>query len=172
MERAYPFVRRKQDSYTQDRTDWKAAIGAGVIAGVVFMMVEMLMVITVMGQSPWGPPRMMAAMILGRDVLPPSASFDGGIMMTAMMIHLPLSIAYGLMLGWIAHRLTGINVFSVGALFGVAIYLINFYLIAPVMFPWFTQAQHWVSFTSHLIYGAVLGGAYAGMRHHKPKRQQ
>lgn len=148
-------------------TDWRAAISAGVIAGIVFMMLEMLMVVLFMDQSPWGPPRMMAAMVLGKEVLPPPANFDADIMMTAMMIHLPLSIVYGLILGWIVHRLGNMSALTVGALFGLAIYFINFYLIAPTAFPWFTEAQNWISLVSHLVYGFVLGGAYAGLRRYK-----
>jgi hypothetical protein len=171
MERSYTFVRRKMESFAHDRTDWKAAIWAGVIAAIIFMAVQMLMAITVMGQSPWVPPRMIAAMAMGREVLPPPATFDIGIMMSAMMIHFPLSIVYGLLLGWIVHRLSGINAFSAGGIFGLAIYFINFYLIAPIMFPWFAEMQNGVSVTSHVIYGATLGGAYVGMRHHKPEKQ-
>lgn len=159
------------ESFASDRTDWKAAIWAGVIAALVFMAVQMLMAITVMVQSPWVPPRMIAAMVMGREVLAPPATFDIGIMMSAMMIHFPLSIIYGLLLGWIVHRLSGINALSVGVFFGLAIYLLNFYLIAPAMFPWFVEMQNGLSLTSHVIYGATLGGAYAGMRHHKPKKQ-
>lgn len=46
--------------------DPKAAIPAGLIAGVVFMMMEMILV-AAMGESPWGPPRIMAAIVMGRD---------------------------------------------------------------------------------------------------------
>lgn len=38
------------------RTDWKAAVWAGLVAGLVFMMVEMLLVWLVQGMSPWGHP--------------------------------------------------------------------------------------------------------------------
>ncbi|PPC94687.1 MAG: hypothetical protein CTY33_03755 [Methylotenera sp.] len=145
--------------------DWRAAIVAGVMAGIVFMMVEMLMVLFFMDQSPWGPPRMMAAMVLGKDVLPPPADFDTGVMMTAMMIHLPLSILYGLILSYIAGRFNTIKLYVAGALLGLAIYWINFYIIAPVAFPWFTEAQNWISLVSHLVFGVVLGGAYAKLRH-------
>jgi uncharacterized membrane protein YagU involved in acid resistance len=159
---------RRGESYQQDKTDWRAAVWAGVIAGVVFMMAEMLMMMLFMGQSPWGPPRMIAAMFLGKNVLPPPASFDMGIMMTAMMIHFMLSIVYGLILGWIVHRLNSTSVWLIGGVFGLTIYFVNFYLIAPAVFPWFTQAQNWVSLVSHLLFGLVLGGTYAGMRRHKP----
>ncbi len=42
----------------------KAAILAGLIAEVVFMMLEMILVPVVMNGSPWGPPRLIAAIIL------------------------------------------------------------------------------------------------------------
>lgn len=156
------------DSFSHDRTDWSAAIWAGVIAGIVFIMAEMLMVMFFMGQSPWAPPRMMAAMLLGKDVLPPPADFDMGVMMAAMMVHFPLSIVYGLVVGYIVHRLSSTSVLLIGSVFGLAIYFINFYLIAPAVFPWFTMAQNWVSLVAHLLYGATLGAAYAGLRQHKP----
>jgi uncharacterized membrane protein YagU involved in acid resistance len=107
-------------------------------------------------------------MLMGRDVLPPPASFDVGVMMAAMAIHFPLSIIYGLGLGWIVHRLRSTSVLLIGAVFGLAIYLVNFYMIAPAAFPWFTEAQNWVSLVAHLIFGLVLGASYAGLRRHLP----
>jgi hypothetical protein len=163
---------RNAYSYDNSRTDWRAAVWAGIIAGLVFMMLEMAMVMIFMNQSPWGPPRMIAAMLLGKEVLPPPADFDAGIMMTAMLIHFPLSIILGLVAGWIVHRLGSMSAVIVGGLFGLVIYFINFYLVAPAFFPWFTQAQNWVSLTAHLVYGLVLGGVYAGLRKAKPSAQR
>jgi hypothetical protein len=168
MAHAYRSDRDHSESYAHDKTDWKAGVWAGLIAGAVFMMMEMLMVWLFLGQSPWGPPRMIAAMMMGQGVLPPPATFDLGIMMTAMAIHFGLSVVYGLILAWIVHRLAGINATAVGGVFGLTIYFLNFHLIAPVMFPWFTMAQNWVSIVSHLVYGLALGMSYAALRHHKP----
>lgn len=161
-------LERFSQSYQQDKTDWSASLWAGIIAGVVFMMAEMLMVMIFLGQSPWGPPRMIAAMLLGRDVLPPPADFNALIMLVAMAIHFVLSVALGLILGWIVHRMSGTSALLIGIAFGLAIYFINFYLIAPIAFPWFTQAQNWVSLFSHALFGLVLGGSYAALRKHKP----
>ncbi len=158
-------------SYQHDKTDWSAAIWASVIAGIVFMMAEMLMVMIFMGQSPWGPPRMIAAMVMGQDVLPPPATFDIGIVMVAMMVHFALSIVLGLIAGWIVHRMSGTSALLVGGIFGLAVYFINFYLVAPVLFPWFTMAQNWVSLVVHLMFGLVFGGTYAALRKHKPAAQ-
>lgn len=146
--------------------DWKAGIWSGLIAGLVFLVLEMLMVWLFMGESPWGPPRMMAAMVLGRGVLPPPATFDIGVVMAAMMVHFVLAIIYGLVVGLLAHRTTQLGVaLLIGAGFGLAIYLFNFYLIAPALFPWFEMARNWISIFNHILFGIVTAGAYIGLRH-------
>lgn len=158
-----------KESYQQDKTDWRAALWSGVVAGAVFLIVEMMMVMLLMGESPWAPPRMIAAIALGKDVLPPPADFEPGIVMTAMLVHFALSVIYGLLAGWIMHRFNGTNILLIGGMFGLAIYFINFYVIAPAVFPWFTGARNWISILAHLIYGLVLGATYASLRRHKPE---
>lgn len=145
-------------------TDWSAAVWSGIIAGAVFMMMQMLLVMMVQGQSPWAPPRMIAAMVLGQDVLPPPADFELKIMMTAIMIRFPLSIMLGLFTGWVVHRMTTPRAVIAGGAIGLAVYVVNFYLVAPAVFPWFAQAQGWVSAMNHIIFGMVLGGTYAALR--------
>ena len=144
---------------------WGTAAWAGLVGGIVFMMMEMLLVWLAMGQSPWGPPRMIAAMVMGKDVLPPPATFDATIMMVAMAVHLMMSVVYGLILGAIVHRMGKGAALATGALFGlVALYLVNFHVVAPMMFPWFTQAQNWVSVLSHVVFGVVVAAVYTGVR--------
>ena len=155
---------KNQTGRAPQATDWRAGAWAGLIAGLVFMMAEMLMVMFVQGQSPWGPPRMMAAMALGEQALPPPADFDLKIMTVAMMIHIPLAIVYGLAIGWIVHRFeTGIAL-AVGGAIGVVIYLVNFYPIAAAAFPWFAMARGWVSAMAHVLFGLVAAGAYVALR--------
>lgn len=64
----------KQTAALHGRMDWKAAILAGLIGGVVFLMIEMILLVT--GESPEAPLRMMAAMVTGDGVRPPPATFD------------------------------------------------------------------------------------------------
>lgn len=80
---------------------YKAAIWAGLVAGLVFLVLEMTMVPLSGGGSPWGPPRMIAAIAMGPDVLPPPATFDLTILMVAAVIHFVLSIILAVMLAWI-----------------------------------------------------------------------
>jgi hypothetical protein len=145
--------------------DWKAATWAGLIAGVIFMMMEMILVATVQGESMWGPPRMIAAIVMGEGVLPPPATFDAMIMMVAMIVHFVLSIIYAFILAWILARweMSLAVALLVGGIFGLALYIINFYGVASVLFPWFAMARNWISWMSHIVYGIVLAGAYLGI---------
>lgn len=166
MAESFPNVTRTTpDSSFRSGTDWRAAAWSGVIAGLVFMMAEMLLVWLAMGMSPWAPPRMMAAMVLGKGILPPPDDFSLLAIMTAMMIHLPLSALYGLILGSLVHRLDMLKAILVGMAFGlIAIYGVNFYLVAPAVFPWFVDARNWIGVVSHAIFGVVAAAVYISMR--------
>jgi len=146
---------------TMRRTiDWSAAIWAGVIAGAVFMMLEMIMVPLFMPDgSPWAPPRMIAAIVMGQDVLPPPATFAVAPLMAAMVLHFILSIIYAIILAFIVNRFgLGIAVI-IGLVFGLILYLVNFYGFTAV-FPWFAMARNWISIFSHLMFGAIAALAY------------
>lgn len=145
---------------------WKAAAWAGLISGVAFVMLEMVLVPLFMGGSPWGPPRMIAAIVMGKGVLPPPATFDVGVLMAAMAVHLPLSVVFTLILAWIIARFDiGVAVLS-GAVFGLILYLVNFYGFTAV-FPWFAMARNWVSIFSHIMFGMIAAIAYKQLA--KPK---
>lgn len=152
---------------TRFAIDWQAAVWAALISGAVFLMLEMLMVRIFLGMSPWGPPHMIAAMVMGPDVLPQSGSwapFDFGVAMVAMLVHFPLSFIYGVIGGWIVHRMAMTATLLVGAAFGLAIYLVNFLVVAPIAFPWFEMARNWVTIFAHIVFGVVLTGVYIRFR--------
>lgn len=140
------------------RIHFAGAIWSGLIAGLVFLMIEMTMLM-MMGQSPWGPPRMMGAIVLGPDALPPPASFDMGAVGAAMLVHFPLSVLYAFILGLALERLSLWTSLFAGAVFGVAIYFINFHGFTA-LFPWFAEARGIGSIAGHLAYGVVLAFAY------------
>lgn len=141
--------------------DWKKGALAGIVAGVVFVMLEMIAVTTIMGASPWGPPRMMAAIALGKGVLPPPATFDAGIVFVGMMVHFVLAAILGVIFAFGASRMLKSTLMATigGAIFGLAIYFINFYGFTTV-FPWFAMARTPVTITTHIVFGAVLGWLY------------
>ena len=143
------------------RLNWKAAIWSGLIAGAIFLMVEMAMVAWLQGESPWGPPRMMAAIVQGESVLPPPATFDLGIVAVAMMVHLALSVALGFVFA-ILHGLLDMTLaraIAAGTLFGLVVYFIDFHIMTA-FFPWFAMARNMVSLVGHAVFGLALGWAY------------
>lgn len=158
----------QQTATLHGRVDWKAAILAGLIAGVVFLMMEMILVAITSG-SPWGPPRMMAAMVMGEGVLPPPATFDVTIMMVAMVVHVILSILLSVVFAWVLSRwrLSAAAAVALGGAFGLLVYLVNFYPVAAILFPWFAMARNWISIISHVAFGAVLAWAYLALARSK-----
>jgi hypothetical protein len=141
--------------------NWKAVISAGVIAGIVFMMLEMILIMIWKGQSPWGPPRMMAAMVMGQGVLPPPATFDIGITMAAMIVHFMLSVVLAVIFGLVISRLTLSFAASivVGTIFGLSVYLVDFYIFTA-WFPWFEMSRGAITLFSHAMFGLALGWGY------------
>jgi hypothetical protein len=147
----------------------KDAALAGIIAGLIFMMLEMILVPMFMNGSPWGPPRMIAAIILGKEVLPPPATFDLGVLMAAIMLHLMLSIIYVIILAMIVKSMSLGLAILIGAVFGFVLYLVNFYGMTGI-FPWFANARNWVSIFSHIMFGIIAAWSYAGLvRRHSHK---
>lgn len=138
---------------------YKAAIWAGLVAGAVFMVLEMIMVPMFGGGSPWGPPRMIAAIAMGPDVLPPPATFDLTILMVAMAVHFVLSIVLAVVLAWIVRGRPMGTALIIGGVFGLAVYLFNFYGMTAV-FPWFAMARNWISIFAHVVFGLAAAWSY------------
>lgn len=145
-------------SATRTGPNWKAAVLAGLIAAAVFMMMEMALVAAT-GGSAWGPPRMIAAMVMGQGVLPPPATFDPMIMMVAMVVHTVLSVLLAVVFAVTASRLNLVQSVALGAVFGLVIYLVNFHGFTAI-FPWFEMARGAVSIASHIVFGVVLALVY------------
>lgn len=138
------------------------AIAAAVVAGLIFAMMEMVLVAVVLGQPWYGPLHMIAAIVLGPGVLPPPPAFDVGVATVAMMVHMATSIVYAFILAAILLALRPGHAWWIGLLFGIALYYINFYGFTA-LFPWFAEARGWIGFVSHAVYGLVLGLVYRTM---------
>ncbi|MDQ3038684.1 MAG: hypothetical protein M3Q51_03410 [Pseudomonadota bacterium] len=146
----------------QPSINTKAVIWSALIAGAVFMMLEMVMVPLFLGGSPWGPPRMIAAIAMGKSVLPPPATFDITILMVAMAIHFSLSLVLAFVFAFIAKGRSIGSAALIGGIFGLVVYLVHFYGMTAV-FPWFEMARNWVSVFAHVVFGVVLGWVYASI---------
>ena len=141
--------------------DWSAAIWAGLIAGMVFLVASMILTTIYVG-SPWVVPRLIASLALGTGVLPPPASFDLGIAVVAVAFHLLFAVAVTLLISGTLHRWGLVVGILGGAVFGLAIYLINFYALSYLV-PWFFSMKSWIMLLSHVLFGALAGGIYEAL---------
>lgn len=145
---------------TSTPVPWSAAVVAGVVAGIAMLMVEMLLVPVAFGGSAWGPPRMMAALVMGPGVL--TGTGFAGPFIVGLMVHLALSIVFAMALAFIVRRASMATAALIGLGFGLVLYYMNFYVMTGA-FPWFVTARNWATITAHLVFGATAGAVYAAL---------
>jgi len=147
---------------------WRAIIWAGVIAGALATLVQVLLWLIFTDDFPailFRDARLTAALVLGGSVLPPPATFNAGIMLAATLVHFALSIAYAALLApltlrlGLTARLGGVSVFLAGAGFGVVLYMVNLYGFTAI-FPWFAQARSWIALVAHGVFGVTVISGY------------
>ena len=159
---SHHFVRRMPE--------WPAALLGGCVAGAVFLVIE-LFAMSVAGQSVWSPLRMIAAIVMGRDVLAQPATFAAGVVLVALLVHFALSILFAVILAVIMAPFSldsSVGMVSlVGAVFGVLLYVVNFYGMTQ-WFSWFADARGWVSFFNHIVFGLVAAHTYLALEKREP----
>lgn len=145
------------------KPDWVAAAASGFVAGAILMVLELLWSAMVQGTDPWGTSHRVAAIVLGDGALRSSTDFSAGIVGVALVTHYVLGIVFGLLLGAIIAPFhfdssTGMALL-VGAVFGLILYLLNFYALAA-MYPWFADMRGWPALFAHLIFGMAAALMY------------
>ncbi len=144
------------------RIDWSAAMMAGIIAGIVATLVQM----GLWRAASYSPTdmllrdsRLVAAIVMGRPVLPPPASFDWIIMLAATLVHFTLSLAYGVLQAVFVARLNVVPSILAGCLFGLFLFGVNMYGFTA-FFPWFEASRDWITAATHVSFGVTAAGAY------------
>ncbi len=151
-----------QQGARSQRSSWLLnGLTMGVVAGITFAMFEMIMA-TILGDGFFAPLRMIGAIVLGPDALVPIYPVTVAAL-AGMVVHLVLSGIFGLIFGLIASSIRFVRASSqslviAATIFGILLWIVNFYLIAPLVFPWFGMANPYVQFVSHaFFYGTPLG---------------
>ncbi len=154
MERSHLPVRRSE-------LPWALRTGAigGIVAAIVFALFEMIASAAMMGAEGFFMPlRMIGAILVGPAALEPTYPLLAAVL-AAVVVHLVLAILLGMIFASVTGGLrSAATDVAIGALYGLAIWLVNFYVIAPAAFPWFSEANPVVQFIGHtFFFGAVLG---------------
>ncbi len=150
-------------SYEKPRQpDWPAAAVAGLAAGAVLMVLELLWSTLVSGGSPWAVSHMISAIVMGPAALQ-SSDFSVTVVAVALAAHYVLGVVFGLVLAAIIvpFRLDSTvgMVLLAGAVFGVVLYLLNFYGMTR-FFPWFAELRGAATVVTHLIFGITAAFLY------------
>lgn len=143
-------------------SNWCVTILAGVIAGILATLTQVLLWLIFTDDFPailFRDARLTAALVLGKSVLPPPATFDVGVILTATLIHFILSIAYAAVLATLVAQFNAAASFLVGVGFGVALYMVNLYGFTAI-FPWFAQARGWIALIAHGVFGLTAISVY------------
>jgi uncharacterized membrane protein YagU involved in acid resistance len=140
-----------------------AAIGAGIGAGIIATAVQLALWWVFAIPLPdilLRDARLAAAIVMGITVLPPPATFEWGVMLTATVVHFALSICYGVILAPVLSRLSLRQALPVGAVFGLLLYGTNMYGFTA-LFPWFKASRDWITALAHMSFGIATATIYS-----------
>ena len=142
--------------------DWAAAAIAGFGAGGVLMLLEIGYLVATGSNNPWQTTRMIAALVMGTDVLDISG-YTSGVVAAALLVHYLLGMAFGIVLAAIIAPFkldsSAAMALSAGALFGVLLYAFNFLVLAST-FPWFAPLRGWLTLIAHVAFGMTAAFTY------------
>ena len=145
--------------------NWRAALAAGIVAGTVATAAQVILWWTFTDDLPeifFRDARLTSAILLGQSVLPPPATSDRMVILVAGLIHVLLSMAYGLALACVISRLTRRTALLAGCVFGLILYAVNMHIVTNV-YPWFSAARDWITVVTHVIFGISLAAIYKAL---------
>lgn len=130
---------------------------AGVGAGISFALFVMVMdAILGNGFSDWL--RQSAAIAMGRSGV--SASSPLSVVIVGLIVHVLLAALYGAIFAVAARYIKFLrrDLLIATTVFGLGIWILNFYVFSPWLFPWFDDSPDLVQFIAHTVfYGMPLG---------------
>ena len=139
----------------------RAGLWAGWIAGVVDHAV-LIAAMLAYGLSPWIHARATAAMVLGPGVLQENSP---RVFLAAVAVHFALSLVYGVVVARLVRGRGWGAAIAIGAGFGLAVWMVNYYVISPLAFPWLVPNGTLPGMPfAHLVLGVTAAACYLRLR--------
>jgi hypothetical protein len=153
-----------------ERDDMRVAFGtaivAGIVAMIVFAIVEMAFSWAMRGLSPWHPLAAFGTVTV--DALLPDRHAGGGPRTIGIGIALLLVLGAlsGAFLAALVDRVGVLTAATVGVLFGLAMFVVDLYGFAR-LFPVLRDLRDWMSALASAILGGLAAGLYKATTHHE-----
>ncbi|HEY8402891.1 MAG TPA: hypothetical protein VIK89_16610 [Cytophagaceae bacterium] len=136
----------------------KESVYGGLIGGIIFLIIQMALSAIIEGESVWDFINRAAGILLGQAAVSPFSQFQLINFLTGLVIHLMLSAWYGIVLGFFVLNLSRAGASISGILFGIVLYLVNFYLFV-LFIPRFEISMNEITLVAHAAYGGVAAFA-------------
>jgi hypothetical protein len=144
------------------KVDWALAFLAGIVAMIVFAIIEIAFSWAMRGASPMQPLVVYGTATL--NAVMPTAHVGGGIKtaIAGAACLLVLGAVSGIILAYIVDRIGMVPAAIAGALFGLAMYAIDLYAIGRVLAS-LVDLRDWMSALAYVIQGALTAALYKVM---------
>ena len=142
----------------------KAGLVGGVVAGVLLLALEVVLNSTTDVLAPF---RMLASVFLAEAAMSESAPV-GTVVLVGLLDNALVSgfwgLVFGLALACRRNGWTSGGVVTLGILFGAAVWLLDFYLFAPLFWPWIHQLSSVSLFIGHAFFFGLPLGVWVSFR--------
>ena len=145
----------RSPSATKPHFALKASLEAGILAGALFLLLESLSTVLLGAGSPMGPAKLTLRSILN---LGPGTSTEPYVP-TVLVVHFGLSLLTTAALGYLIHRVVRYWAVTLGVVYGLLLYAINFFVFA-FWLPDITAATDLFMFINYMIYGGAAAWIY------------
>ena len=152
-------LRRSKSVMTSGSLGRTLSVGilSGVGAGITFALFMMVMD-AVLGNGFLDWLRQSAAIALGSSVVPARPQLS--VLIVGLIVHMSLAALYGAIFAVAARYITFLrrDLIVATTIFGLGIWILNFYIFSPWLFPWFDDSPDILQFIAHTVfYGMPLG---------------
>lgn len=158
-------VARAGRERTGERAGWvnlKAALLAGLGAGVLLLVLEMLLVPVALGGGAWAPVRMMASVVFGESLITSAAPMGLGVVLVGLLVHFAVSLLFAVVLGMLVRWFDWGPAALFGAGFGLAMYMILFHATWTWL-GWFAAGRTMSNILLHVTFGVTAALVYRAL---------
>ncbi len=136
---------------------------AGLVGGVMMAIVGAILALTI-GDDLWKAPKLIATFVVSPDTVA-TPGFLAGPVIIGSVIHLTLSVLFGVGFGILTTRLWKMPLaygapMVFGFVYGLAIWLIAYFIVLPLLNPLILDIYAPSFLIQNLTYGVSVGLAY------------